>query len=500
LATGTERNGAALPLGESAASRLALLAGSGVFAVLVALASIGSPKYAGAFLGAFAGLVGLGALVRFAPARTADVLLLAGIGLLAIPVDVYLGYQAHVGGWPGLRLSLADFCLYALAPIAALGFALGRLRQPIPAGVAVIALLLLAQYALSTLFAPNRTLALYEIASTLHAFLLAFIVALLLRRDHLRVVLALLALQVIAHSSFALVQGVTGRPIGAGWLGGSSVVLEEALQGGASRLRPAGLFAHPIVYATFLVVTLPLLAAGLALRAGAALRALLVGALALGSAGLVLTLSRGAWIAAAVAGATLLALALRRGLLSARRLRAIVLAGLAGGLVLGIAFGPRIYDRLTRSDAGNVEVRFDLNRIALRMIAANPVLGTGLNNFTETMEPYDPQNVMAYFPAPVHQLYLLEAAEAGIPALLLFVALFAAILGGALRRLPALDDPELAWLAAALVAALAGFLVSQLADFSHRLEPLRSMVWCDVGLLLGVLACARTRAARAGAR
>lgn len=494
MGTGTQEKQASLPFGSGPG--LALVASCALYAVVITAAGMGSAKYAGALLGGLAGLVGIGALARFAPARAADVLLIATIGLVAIPVDVYLGYQAHVGGWPGLRVSVSDLALSALIPLAALGLALGRLHDRIPLPVELLGGLLVGQYALSLAGAPFPRLGLYEIASTVHAFGLAWIVALLLRREHLRPVLAVLALQVMAHSGFAIAQGVTGRPIGAGWLGGNTSVLEETLRGAASQLRPAGLFAHPIVYATFLVVSLPVLAAGLALRTRAWLRALLALALALGSIGLLLTLSRGAWISAAVASAVLLALALRGRLLSIRRLRAIALVGAGATLVLGIALGPRIYDRLTRSDAGNVEVRFDLDRIALRMIAANPVLGSGLNNFTETMEPFDPQNVMSYFPAPVHQLYLLEAAEAGIPALLLFLALFGAILGHALRRLPRLGDAELQWIAAALVAGLLGFLVSQLADFSHRLEPLRSMVWLEVGLLFGVLGCARPRAKR----
>jgi hypothetical protein len=33
---------------------------------------------------------------------------------------------------------------------------------------------------------------------------------------------------------------------------------------------------------------------------------------------------------------------------------------------------------------------------------------------------------------------------------------------------------------------MTGFLVSQLADFSHRLEPLRSVIWMNLGLLFAL--------------
>jgi O-antigen ligase len=165
----------------------------------------------------------------------------------------------------------------------------------------------------------------------------------------------------------------------------------------------------------------------------------------------------------------------------------ILIGGFAVVLVFGAAFGSRIYDRFTKSDASNLESRLGMNAIALRMIAANPVLGTGPNNYALNLPRYDVKGFMDDYPAPVHNLYLLEAAEAGIPGLLLFVALMGAILMAATQRLPRMHDRELQWIVAALVAGLIGILFAQISDFSFRLEPLRSMIWLEVGLLFGVL-------------
>jgi O-antigen ligase len=254
--------------------------------------------------------------------------------------------------------------------------------------------------------------------------------------------------------------------------------------------------AHPIVYATSLVLWLPLLAVGLAASRNAMTRLLCSGGLALGLVGLLLTLSRGAWLASVIAFALVGALALRCHLIDARRIRNIAAVIVMAGLVLGIAFGPRIYDRLTRSASGNVDVRFDLNQIALRMTADHPMFGVGLNNFVERMSAYDPKDVMEYFPAPAHNLYLLESAEAGVPALVLWLVLFGTILLGALHHLPRMNDPRLAWIVVGCVAGSIAFLVTQLADFSHRLEPLRSIVWFQIGLLFGALQENRARRVR----
>ena len=82
---------------------------------------------------------------------------------------------------------------------------------------------------------------------------------------------------------------------------------------------------------------------------------------------------------------------------------------------------------------------------------------------------------------------LVESSEAGVAGGALFVLLFVTIIVTATRRLRLVTDPSAAWLAAAIIAGLVGFLVSQLADFSHRLEPLRSLIWMNVGLMFALL-------------
>ncbi len=442
---------------------------------------------------ALLGLAGLGALVAVAACardRLADVLYLALVVTVSIPIDKYFAYREHVGGWPGLRFATADFCLVALVPLAVLGWASGRTRNAVPGMVLVCYGLWLGQYALSGLAAPEKGLVVFEMASAVHALLLAVVVAALFRREYLPAILAAFAVLLVLHTGLAAVQAATGRSIGV--LGaGSAELMIETLGTGVERYRPSGLFDHPIVYANFLMIVLPVVAAGWFTTRSRALRIGFGAAAVVGLAGLALTLSRGAWISSAIVAAVFVALAARYALLNRANAGRLLRVGLVAAVVTGLIFGPRIVERLTSSVTGNLRVRFELNEIALRMITAHPVAGVGLNNFIPVMEAYDPKDVMEYFPATVHNLYLLEAAEAGIPALALFLALWVAIFSTARARLPA-ADPELRWLAVALIAALAGFLVTQLADFSHRLEPLRSVLWVHVGLLFGALRSGRS--------
>ncbi len=462
-----------------------------------AVAAVAPSRTAVLILAASLGAAALAALFAFTPGRTADGLFLGFVGVVSIPLGKYFFYQPHVGGWPGLRFSLSDVFLLLAAPLLLAGLLWGRRRNALPVAVLLFYGLLLAQYSVSVVLSSHLDLGLFELASAVHALFLAFAAAALFRRDLLAPFLVVLSGAVGVHTIFALLQAATGRPIGRSWFHGTEV-LRETLVSGAVRLRPSGLFDHPIVYADFLVLSLPVLAAGYFACTGGLKKILLAGTFFLGTAGLILTLSRGAWISSAIASVSLVTLAWRRGLLAGAARASVrrTLAGAAGlVLALGIFFGPVIYDRLTRSQAGNIEVRYELNEIALRMIGSHPFGGVGLNSFIPVMEHYDPRDVMRYFPATVHNLYLLEAAESGIPGGLLFLLLFGAIVVSALRRLKTVSDPALAWVAASLLAGFLGFAVSQVADFSHRIEPLRSIVWVHVGLLFGVLSLGSTRSA-----
>jgi O-antigen ligase len=464
-----------------------------VAAAVLAGAALGSDRAALVTLGLGAGVLAATAVVLFAPERLAPALLIAFVALVPLRLEKHFAYQVHVGGWPGLRLSVADLCLLPLAALAVYGGLLGRVKNAVPKVVLALYGLLLVQYGLSALGASHRDLSAFELTAAVHSLVIVSTVAALFRRRALPWVLAAVAVAVGVHTSFAIVQVVTGRPVGLSWLSGSADVVHESLETGAVRLRPIGLFSHPIVFADFLMLSLPILAAGAFAARRRAARASLVAILLFGTVGLVLTLSRGAWISSAFAFVILLVLAFRRRLLGRRAFRTVA----AGLLVLAAVlapFAPTIWERFAVSQKGNLEVRFELNEIALSMIRAHPLAGVGLNNFIEVMRGYDKRDVSRYFPATVHNLYLLEAAEAGLPALVLFAGVLAAVFVTGAAGLKRVADPELAWLAAAALAGLAGFALSQVADFSHRLEPLRSILWTYVGLLFGAVASPPERA------
>jgi len=451
------------------------------------------PKGVVLVLAGICGLAGLGFLTTVTDRVIPAVLYIGLLASVSIPIDKYLFYQEHVGGWPGIRIAGADLFLFALIPIAIVGRYTGVVRRRIPAMVVVIYALLMIQYLVSSLGASFRDLAVFEVFSAAHALVLALVCAALFKREYITPILVLLAAQVLLHTSFATIQVATGRPIGVGLGASPADVVMEHFETGSARLRPSGLFDHPIVYANFLMIGLPILSAGALIAKSRLLRLVMISSTLIALMGLGLTLSRGAWVSTAVTCAVFVLLSRSKSLLTRRQLVGILLVAMIASILVGGVLGPRIIERLTASQAGNVEVRFELNWIALRMIAAHPIAGVGLNNFIETMEAYDPDDVMEYFPATVHNLYLLEASEAGLPALFLVFSLVIALFFTAYARLRRIEDTDCGWFAIAILAGLSGFAFSQIADFSHRMEPLRSVLWVNVGLLFGALDAARHR-------
>lgn len=461
----------------------------------VSLAGLATPLWSGLALGTVAGIALLLALAALAPSHLCDALYAAFLATASIPVDKYFAYQPHVGGWPGLRFALADILLLLLSVLALLAVLLHRKGARLPAALAVPYLLLLGQYVVSILRADQAELGMFELAGAAHALSVAVVVAALFRRSSVSAAFAVASVMVVLHSSVAFLQIATGRPIGAGIFRPHEEVMREMLVTGSVRLRPSGLFDHPIVFADFIQVSLPLLFAAIMVVKHRLARAGVLVALAIGTSALILTLARGAWIASSVSAAVFVLLAARLRLLGRRQLFRFV--GWASAVTLAIALlvGPRIYERFTESQEGNLRVRLELNEIALSMIADRPLDGVGLNNFLPAMARYDPKDVMRYFPGTVHNLYLLEAAETGLPGILLLLACGVGLVVWSSRRLGLIADPARQWLAVAVLAGLAGFSVSQLADFSYRLEPLRTVLWCEVGLLVGALGPADGRGA-----
>ena len=232
---------------------------------------------------------------------------------------------------------------------------------------------------------------------------------------------------------------------------------------GSVALRPAGPLGNAILLGVALAAVLPLALTWLASRgsrgSGSGDAAWLVPAAALVAASLVMTLSRGAWLAAAVGAAAGVALACAAGG-SARRAAWTTAASLAPAIALGVlrAAGP-IAARLAEGAQGHsLAERAVIARGALQLWHERPWLGVGPDAFAVAFPRV--QDVALWrdewigVPTNAHAAALQVLATLGIAGALAGLAWLVA--AAVEWRLSWRETPE----ARATLAAIAGLLVA----------------------------------------
>lgn len=443
---------------------LAALTGGGVLGVLAAI----NP------LLALGGVVGLG----YAALATANVRLglslfvvIASFALLPVP----LGPTASLTKIAGLVLALAWF-----ASVAS-GESPGRGLLDEQPAIVLLIVAFLAWVIVTSVWAMSPG-TVFGDAGRYALNALLFLIAcgvLRKRRDVMWVIAAFLA----------------GAAISAAW----GIVVPPASTASTDLARASGTIGDPNETAAVLVAALPL---AIALAAGRgwppALRWLGAATAGLSVAGVLLSASRGGFVALIVVLAVALVLA---GRWRAKLLLVVpVVVLVCGGYLLA---NPAVLQRVTASDGGTG--RTDLWAVALRMIEDRPVLGVGAGNFANTSIRYllrsgalKRSDLIANTPKVAHNTYLTVIAELGVVGALLFGALLAIALGcgwRAMRLFARQRDGPMEMLARAWMIAMAGLLTADAflsAEFSKQL-------WLLLALGPALLAVARRPSAPAAA-
>lgn len=463
--------------------------GAGAWPRLGAVAGLGGLAAAGfvvgvllAFVGGLAGpavMVGLPLSAVAVAAAWARPVLAVGLVLALLPVGLV--------AVPGLPLGLQVVHLSVLVLSAAV--LLRRLSGghpplawsgPLGWGVALAVWALLA-----TLSAVDTTAAIKQDANLVIGLLLALLAVTVVR--DLAEVRALSWVLVAAGAVITAPSLLSAGDLSVAYGG---AVVSNRLQGSFAQPNELGAFAMVVV----------LVGAGLLLGARSLRERLLAGLLVLPSlAALSLSLSRGAWIGAALAAAALVVL-----LPQARR--AVLLAGVPL-LLLAAALGafapeqPQVQvvgarlESLRDPAANPYDGRPRIWAEARREVALEPWTGHGPGSFplVSTRSASDAQTVRADH---AHDVLLTVAAEAGLPAAALLVGLTVAV-GFAVRdALPRLPLPDAA-VAAGLAAACVGIAGQGIVDFVQRNPVLLMTDFVVLGLLL---AAVRSRPSTAASR
>jgi O-antigen ligase len=254
-------------------------------------------------------------------------------------------------------------------------------------------------------------------------------------------------------------------------------------EGGVSwsgRLQIGGTFGHKNILAGYLVLAVPVLLAGCSgfVRARGP-RLVALAALAAAGATLALTDALFGIVAAAFA-AILLGLGLARARersLGARR----VLGGLAAACVVVAALGAGLLatGRLgalgAQRDGGSLAARAYLWDEGRRLVAERPWGGIGRSDFADHVDGGFPH---------AHNLYLMKFVESGVAGGVLFAALTALCLAGALRALfgPNPEGGRAARLRMGFAAGFVAFALFSLTDYVYNEPPLTALFWLWAGL------------------
>jgi O-antigen ligase len=223
-------------------------------------------------------------------------------------------------------------------------------------------------------------------------------------------------------------------------------------------VRPFGTFGSSNVAGSYLAFTLiPLISLLVVKEISRFWKLALLPLLGWGLICLILTQSRGAWIAFSLGFGTLLLLGWWRRWIPSLLFFTIV----AGAVIMLAVASPIIVNRLTADDQGAAEARGPLNEIALYMFTEQPLTGIGANNFSIELPNYIPPRLGSEWLYNVHNKYLLVLSETGIIG---FAGWFAFLLLTTWRgiRLWRLGHRTLSMIGLGMLAALLG-------HFSHML-------------------------------
>ena len=198
----------------------------------------------------------------------------------------------------------------------------------------------------------------------------------------------------------------------------------------------------------------------------------------LGTVALVLTFSRGGWLAFVTSMLVVLCASRMRHLF---RVRFLILA-FTTVLIVILPFRDLILARLNAS--GGTQSRIPLMQIAWQMIEANPLLGVGVNNFFFALPNYAGPEFSGDWLAIVHNQFLLIWSESGFLALLTFVAFILTSIWHGLRAVARAREP-LALLAVGLTASMVGMVPNMFVErFVNR--PQIGLLWLIAALLTAI--------------
>lgn len=407
--------------------------------------------------------------------------------VLCVPIntDLIINYRLHPGGAKGWTFSLIDVPLMILYLIWLWEKISDRKRKAQWFhGITIPLFMFIVIGILSLAKAKDVHLGLFQIFILLKKLLLIIYISNYVQNAKtMKWILIALFMGFLFESVVGLLQYITQSKVGLYLLGEiPDDVASIDLIGYKDITRVSGTFWHSNGFAFYLQLVVPLFLAIFFVTSYSAYRLLAMSVAIFGIIILVLTLSRGAWISFLVSIFVMVILFFRESKMKANIIKWIIISIFILAVMIFL-FGEMITVRLFGQDYGAAYSRIPMMKTALNIIAHHPLLGIGINNYAESMISYDVTGHSFSLYRPVHNLFLLIAAETGIFGLMLFLWLLTRAILMGLKMLKSLEGIK-AGIVVGIIAGLIGFIVHAQVDFV--LLDYMNIFWLYLGLISGI--------------
>ncbi|MFX0195063.1 MAG: O-antigen ligase family protein [Candidatus Hodarchaeota archaeon] len=401
-----------------------------------------------------------------------QLLLLLIVFVIPLRIDFYLLYKptyfVQTHGVPGLPVSSFDILLIPLSFYLCLKALRGGEKIDFYPSISIPALAYLVLSGISAFHSADRPLSFAVLVLMIKSYVaFLFFANRIKTRADLSLAVFGLIVGVLLQSFVGTLQYVSGGSFLKGVFGVPEAAFKMQVQGEFILSRVGGTIGHPNSLAKYLSFCIPVLITYSFVRVNPHrldpyVRKLALVTAMVGAVTLLLTMSRGSWVALGLTFMFLFYEAFRRFLKSRAKamVAVLLLNAVLAGAALTIFEDVRI--RLFEDDYNRAQARLPMAMVALNVIKHQPIKGVGLNNYTRVMYLYDrTREWQTYkFPHPVHNSFLLIAAESGVPALIAFLCLIGGVFTKAWSALRRLDSPvallQVGWMGGLMTWLIAG--------------------------------------------
>jgi putative inorganic carbon (hco3(-)) transporter len=440
-------------------------------------------------------------IVAFSLAGNQRLFCLWGL-LLSAPLALSKNFWIieHMGGASALRIELSDLFIWPLLAFILRDYFLGYRQKLRFSAVAFWWGALAFLGMMNIVVGPMRHLPALEVFRMAQCYALFFVII----NEVVRVrqflhAFAALSVGMALQASIGIIQYVFKADLHLQVLGealpeATKSASESAynIAGSDNVFRISGLLGHPNLLSAYLAMLLPICLSLLFSRISIFYKCLVAGAVALGSAALVMTLSRSGWLSFGVAFLILFGLSFLHPRLRTRYLtaRVAVIALLGLGLLV---FSGAIEKRITESDPGSFNFRLEFMDIAWKMVEEAPVVGFGLNTFVFDLPGRSKYGgaegiteAFGRFWPVVHNTYLIVWTEQGTVGFFFFIGLHLCVLWLAISSARHFRDDVMFTMNLGCLAGFVAIMIDGMSSFLIREAAPARVFWIVVALIVAI--------------